>query len=809
MQQFNKISTYSNVIKNLLAMTYLPLIRSVREGDYICMDRLYIFRCDIIKCTSSGYIGKELYLANSPIAKWERIGEFHFGDKDGKLSTNYVSNVEGYDYKTHERLGQYLRNLRDMYGLNLMPLYNCFSNQPFENHIIKNNRIIKTSEDNNTKIYKIPIRFNQDYTVCIENLGITTFAPAFIRYNSLLKQNNTQYGNGVDVTNQYINLHCADNIHSIANLSFGRPYKVRFNNKPEHKELTTYNSFDKIFNENINIPESSLVNFEVPYIAINAEATSLVLNMEATQDLHGYSKPWPGGGNYNQWDEEWEAGSINIANGQNMVSPNPTSIRSKNYIKVTPGEEYTFYLDPRLVSTQPAVTIYYYNDDEYKTYRSYYLGPNTHTFTFTVPAPYSPNYMRFSISPLPSNYNGGGIAVNYPSSITTYTPYANICSINAWEDVDVVVSPTTNAEDGTTYTSHVADGDGVLLGKGTLNLITGKLIRTHAVEIFTGSEEYESDWERITIGPNNLPYFRYPLSYVSELNDSFCSTFPFEDSSIIQTATNLDNFYTIDTIYDTPFLFIRYDSIDNLEDFRVWLSNNNIQLYYKESTPWEYDLTPQEIELLMGQNNIWSDAGNVSIDCSIDVKKEAFFSTNILYDISNEVCSQFDEVEDHLYLLIQVPKVFNQNIVVLEGDYTELESQKIVDSLFRDKLPDFLYDAFYTHDLNLMTHTSTEPRPFSPALVEFLLWNAICNLDTINNDMDRLSALMQDKYIPYTEDIFSLYPNFWVKRYRQIISDYVNYNSTNVIQDNLGYVTRNIEEKLYKDPSNTPIIIGG
>ena len=415
MQQFNKISTYSNVIKNLLATTYLPLVRSVREGDYICVDRLYIFRCDIIKCTSSGYIGKEKFLSNVPIAKWVRLQEFHFGEKDGKLSTNYISNSEGYDYKTHERLGQYLRNLRDMYGLNLLPLYNCFSNQFLENHIIKNNRVIKTSQDNNTKIYKIPIRFNQDYTVCIENQGITTFAPAFIRYNSLLKQNNTIYGNGLDTTNQYISLHYADNIYSVANLSFRKPFKIRFNNKPETKKLSI-------------------------------------------------------------------------------------------------------------------------------------------------------------------------------------------------------------------------------------------------------------------------------------------------------------------------------------------LNKNNYQ------------------------------------------------SVNVQYDITNEICSQYADVEDNLYLLIQVPKVFNQNMVVLEGDYTSLSSQKIVDSLLRSKLPDFLYDKWYTHDLNLMTATSTEPRPFSPVLVEFLLWNTICVLDTINNDFDRLSMTLVNLYAPYTEDIFKSYPNFWNQRYRQIISDYINNNSTNTIQDNLGYVTKDIEE---------------
>lgn len=97
-----------------------------------------------------------------------------------------------------------------------------------------------------------------------------------------------------------------------------------------------------------------------------------------------------------------------------------------------------------------------------------------------------------------------------------------------------------------------------------------------------------------------------------------------------------------------------------------------------------------------------------------------------------------------------------------------------------------------------MTGTSTEPRPFSPVLVEFLLWNAISCLDTINNNFDRLSIEMFKKYIPNTDDLGE-YPNFWVDRYRQIISDFINYNSKNIIQDNLGYVTKAVEKYIYKE----------
>ena len=496
MQQFNKISLYSNVIKNLLATTYLPMIRSVREGDYICKDRFYVFRCEFVKCTKSGFIASKGFISNKSIAKWETLQECHFGDKDGKLSTNFVSNCEGYDYRTHERLGQYLRNLRDMYGLNLLPLYNCFSNQPLENHIIKGNSIRHTSAYNNTKMYKIPIKFNQDYTICIENLGKTTIAPAFLRHNNLVKQNNTQYGNGIDITNQYLSLHAHDNIHNFVNTSFGKPIKVRFDNYPHTKDLD-------------------------------------VLNHVSTEKIEEV--------------ETFVSGTTKI-----------------EFTAVTPG------------------TIYLLDEDGNQV----------------------------------DNEDG-----NSPATI----------------DKEGVVTQTSFKE--------------------------GK------------------------------------------------------------SATDVK------------------------------------QIAY------------------------------TYVECS---------RNKVKYEITDEMVARFADVENCLYMLIQVPRVFDQNIVILEGDYTDLESQKIVDALFIDNLPDYLYDKYYIHDLSLMTVTTKDILPFSPVLVEFLLWNAICTLDTINNDFDRFSIALSGEYVPNTEDFTYNYPHFWVSRYRQIISDFVKFHSTNVLQDNLGYGTRNIEEYINK-----------
>lgn len=45
-----------------------------------------------------------------------------------------------------------------------------------------------------------------------------------------------------------------------------------------------------------------------------------------------------------------------------------------------------------------------------------------------------------------------------------------------------------------------------------------------------------------------------------------------------------------------------------------------VTVAYKIATPIEIQLTPQEVRTLLGENNIWSDAGDVSVDYPVDTK---------------------------------------------------------------------------------------------------------------------------------------------------------------------------------------------
>lgn len=544
MQEFNKVTTTSNFIKQLLNDTYLPVIRTVLPGDFIIANRLYILHCSIIRCNSSGYLLPYNDANLTPVAQFTTVGEYTFGEQNDKLCTNFQSNSEGYDSLTHERLGKYLRSLRDMYGLNLMPLYNCFSNNTFPNHHIFSDRIIKTSYNYNTRIYKVPIRFNTDYTVCIENLHETTIAPAFIKNNNLVKIGKNNAGNTTDITNDYISVHTNDVISTYYGMRFYSPIKVRFNNIPE-TIIKKDNSRDNI------------VGYDISPIIIDNHIGSR------------YFTPIT----YNSREEL-------IANRHN----------------------------------------------------TYQLDPETNTLV---------------------NYSG----------------VEPISSLTAGEVSNYTVDEIENIY-------------GVYF---TCNINPSKL-----------------GWKEL--------------------------------------STITDNGVTLEG-----------DVYINTQDTYIDLTKQ----YYRE----------------------------ISKIKPIDT----------IYNIGESHCNKYDSVEDTLYMLIQLPESFEGNIVILEGDYTHIDSVKVFNDSDLSKYPDNILDNLFIKNLRLLRLNIKEFTPFSDTLMQFLLWHAICNLDTINLDMDRLHVTLKNLYI-LPDD--TTYANYWYYRYRQIISDYVRENSFKYIDDNLGYVTTEIESFL-------------
>lgn len=184
-QKYYVDNLISKFIKCLLWDTYIPTVDIWKPGKSLVKGFTYI--------TYDKYIvvAKKDYPSSNPLDKEPKsaLDQSYFTiiDKyiEGKfykgLTTNFESNSALYDPDTHYMLGQYLRSIRDLHDLDLMPYYNCYSGISSDklriNKIITKDTTIQDKynisynlvTDNTVNdglvSYIVPIKMNQDYTI--------------------------------------------------------------------------------------------------------------------------------------------------------------------------------------------------------------------------------------------------------------------------------------------------------------------------------------------------------------------------------------------------------------------------------------------------------------------------------------------------------------------------------------------------------------------------------------------------------------------------------------------------------------------
>lgn len=76
-----------------------------------------------------------------------------------RLSNEYVS----YNPELHIQLGKYLRFYKDVSGIDLMPLYNCFTGET------------EIDSENQKVIFKCAVRYHETYTICFNSASIIKY----------------------------------------------------------------------------------------------------------------------------------------------------------------------------------------------------------------------------------------------------------------------------------------------------------------------------------------------------------------------------------------------------------------------------------------------------------------------------------------------------------------------------------------------------------------------------------------------------------------------------------------------------------
>ena len=120
-------------------------------------------------------------------SKWQNIrtndikpmalSRYNYGVPILNYTKNLKINSNTYDSYTHEYLGDYLRFHRDFLNLDLMPLYNCFSNRACDKLTLHwklkagntQFNVSFDSSDPNFKIYMLPVKLFQKYTIAIDS----------------------------------------------------------------------------------------------------------------------------------------------------------------------------------------------------------------------------------------------------------------------------------------------------------------------------------------------------------------------------------------------------------------------------------------------------------------------------------------------------------------------------------------------------------------------------------------------------------------------------------------------------------------
>ena len=242
--------------------------------------------------------------------------------------------------------------------------------------------------------------------------------------------------------------------------------------------------------------------------ADGAPMQSVVVSMEPVQDLHGYDHPWPAGGGVNKWDEEYLVGYYSASGG---FVASDTQLCSKNLIPVVPGAAHYLKIgDVALTSTASSYCCYGQNGEFLRRVAS--IGPgvinmpdDTYYIKVNYGTPYGNTY----------NYN---IAVNYPSSVTTYSPYSNICPISGRTGAEVTRAGINIFDKATVVQNAYIDDTNGVEKVGTGSMCSGYISVVPNATYYIKSDQTMAAWGAWYDADKT--YIRGITGYIASAQDS-------------------------------------------------------------------------------------------------------------------------------------------------------------------------------------------------------------------------------------------------------------------------------------------------
>ena len=309
MLKYNNNHIFTGYLKQLLSSFSLPsckiytrefaeyLEKHGREDprvltsfDNISADRLAV-RINYLKNDSMyNYFWKytpgvaDLGISN---ATWQSSNNMYYSND--KFTPGVVRRLNSpgvnYDTKTHEYLGDYLRFLRDYYNVNLMSLYNCFTDKIYNNiyysFTLNGKNITFNAQEPEYRLYALPVKLFAEYTIAVDcDQGIEMFCGL--------------YNTDLDTTKRATDL-ATRTYQKVHKTIFKQPFlynKLNLANWPEDKDFSTDIDGNKIIRTDI-FTRWDLTNREKDlklFIKVPASCRSSITILEGDYTVYNDSK---------------------------------------------------------------------------------------------------------------------------------------------------------------------------------------------------------------------------------------------------------------------------------------------------------------------------------------------------------------------------------------------------------------------------------------------------------------------------------------------------------------------------------------
>ena len=171
-----------------------------------------------------------------------------------------------YDSETHYYLGQYLRAYKAYYDIDLMPFYNCFTDEYISNLNLERDLNlgngapfinIKNQSTTKYKILSVPISFCKEYTIALDCDSEVLCVPVLLGKKGILTELTNKMWTTLNVAS-HSELHLRSN-YIFNTLEFNKP---RYFHSPcipgiedlDQLSLTTYEKYLRLL---IRLPETN------------------------------------------------------------------------------------------------------------------------------------------------------------------------------------------------------------------------------------------------------------------------------------------------------------------------------------------------------------------------------------------------------------------------------------------------------------------------------------------------------------------------------------------------------------------------